>query len=387
MPAPHRRLAALLTLLGVAGLIVLVILTRPEKRLEMTPPPPARVETLVVTRHDFRPTERVGGRLLPWRTARLAFETGGRVVERRVEPGQRMRKDDLLVRIDAREAEAALADAEAQLALERARIERDRKRLALAREEAKLQTREVERLASLGDEALVSATRRESARSRLLQLRAEVATLEAEVASAQARIARRRAAVDRARLALEHTFLRMPFDGVVDAVHVEVGDRARVGEVGVVVADDARLEVRLPVRSAVAAGLSRGQPVRLWLEGQARQGEVVAVQAVPDPRSWTREVVVRLSPGVGVLGEWVEVDLPLPALQAVLAVPVTALLRDEAGVWVFRVEGDRLVRVRVETGERVGDWQVLRAGVAAGDVVVARDVAALADGQRVEVTR
>ena len=387
MPASYRRLAALLVLLGLAGLILLVMLTRPEKRLEMTPPPPARVETLTVTRHDFRPTERVGGRLLPWRTARLAFEIGGRVIERRVEPGQRMKKGDLLVRLDAREAEAALADAEALLALERARIERDRKQLALARENAKLQAREVERLASLEGDALVSETRRESARSRLIQLRAEVARLEAEVASADARLARRRAALDRARLALDHTFLRMPFDGVVDVVHVEVGDHVRAGEVGVAVADDTRLEARLPVRAALAAGLNRGRQVRLWLRGQARQGEIVAVQAVPDPRSWTREVVVRLPPGAGMLGEWVEAELPLPALEGVLAVPVTALLRDEAGVWVFRVEGDRLVRVRVEPGVRVGDWQVLRAGVSVGDVVVARDVAALRDGQRIEVIR
>lgn len=375
-----------MALLGaLAALVVLVVQTRPRPRQVQVAPPPARVHAFTVVTRDLQPVARLGGRLVPWRQAHLAFETTGRVVRRAVAPGARLARGAVLLALDDRAARAALAEAQAQLALERAAVRRDRARLALARERVRLQEKEVRRQAALSGDSLVSATQREAARMRLAELRDQVATLEAAVASGDARLALRQAAVDQARLALEHTRLRMPFDGVVDRVHLEVGDLARAGGVAVDVADDRRLEVHLQARSNVAARLAVGETVSVYHEGTRLAAQVVAIQAVPDPRTWTREVVVRLPEGAGRVGAWVEVTLPLPTLQQVLAVPVTALLRDEGGSWVFRIRRGRLERVRVGTGPRVGRWQVIRTGLRAGMQVVARDVAALGDGQRVEV--
>jgi HlyD family secretion protein len=69
----------------------------------------------------------------------------------------------------------------------------------------------------------------------------------------------------------------------------------------------------------------------------------------------------------------------------VIAVPVTAVLQDEGRSYVFRVVDSVLQRTEVTAGRRVGSLQVVQAGLAMSDVIVVRDVAALSDGQQVQV--
>ncbi|MGB5474765.1 MAG: hypothetical protein WBQ78_14990, partial [Gammaproteobacteria bacterium] len=60
---------------------------------------------------------------------------------------------------------------------------------------------------------------------------------------------------------------------------------------------------------------------------------------------------------------------------------------EEGQTFVFRVNGDTLERIEVVLGQRVGEWQEIRAGIARDALVVARDVAALSDGQVVSIER
>ena len=75
--------------------------------------------------------------------------------------------------------------------------------------------------------------------------------------------------------------------------------------------------------------------------------------------------------------------LPLTPQPGVLVVPTTAVLLDDGSAYVFRVSDQHLQRVSVELGMRVGQQQVILTGLQAGDNVVIRDVAALADGQAI----
>jgi hypothetical protein len=74
-------------------------------------------------------------------------------------------------------------------------------------------------------------------------------------------------------------------------------------------------------------------------------------------------------------------QLPLQPLRNALVVPSTAILLEEGSAFVFRLEGERLRRVAVQLGPRVGQQQVIVSGIDAGERVVVRDVAALADDQ------
>jgi multidrug efflux system membrane fusion protein len=127
------------------------------------------------------------GRTDSKRTAHISAETNGRVVARPVERGDRVGKGQLLCELAADERPALIADARA--GLKRAEIEY---RGAI----------------ELKDRELLSEIR--------------IAQVAAELESARSRLAMER-------LNLERTRITAPFAGVVNDLHLQVGDFASVG--------------------------------------------------------------------------------------------------------------------------------------------------------------
>jgi multidrug efflux system membrane fusion protein len=121
------------------------------------------------------------------RTVQVKAETGGRVDERAVEKGDRVRAGDLLCRIALDQREAELI--EAREGLNQARIDYDGS-------------------VRLKDRGLVSETM---------------------VASAKAKLASAEAALARIELDVTRTRVIAPFDGLVEDVHLEKGDFVQPG--------------------------------------------------------------------------------------------------------------------------------------------------------------
>jgi len=374
-------------LLGLAGITVLLLLIRPDKAPELREVVAPRVIVAPVTLHDLVPHETVSGRLEPVRKALLRFELSGQVRGRQVEPGQAVEAGALLLVLDEGDYRDALEKAAAQLALEKRNIQRDRELLQLARRNRTLQEGEVARLEKLGKESLVSRSRLDEARISLLKMEAEVAQLDASVGSAASRLSLMQAERNRAARNLERTRLQAPFPGRVNAVEVQEGDYVTPSQPVLELIDTSALELYVEVRGDVVKALVQGQAVTVSIADNAYAGEIVALQTDPDPVTFTHALRVRLA-GEGIRpGEVARVRLPLHPLTNAAVIPAAAVLRDEGKTYVFRVRQDRLEKSEVVLGHRVGDLQVVRSGVHAGDLVVIQDVAALSDGQKVYVTR
>jgi len=374
----------LFLLLVVIALVIVLISTRPVKQPALQAPPPVRVETTAVRRMDLQPQRELTGYLRPARKSTLHFELSGRVVARLVEAGDAVAAGALLLRLEDGDYRDAVAEAEARLAEERAAVARDRRLLAFVEDNRALQRREVRRLEQLGEESLASESKLDEARQRLLQLRAEEEKLRYSVATAESRLALREAALRRAARNLARTRLEAPYEAVVNQVFLEEGDYVSPATAAVEIVRLDALDLYLEAGAEVAAALRAGQRVQVFVDASSRTGRVVAVQQDPDPRTFTHAIRIRV-PGAGLLpGRPARALLPLKPLSGVLVAPVSAVLRDDGKAFVFVVSKEgRLVRRRVLPGERIGDLQVLREGVAAGEVLVARDVALLSDGQQV----
>jgi RND family efflux transporter MFP subunit len=372
-------------LIVLAGVVVLLLLTRPEKVPELGQASAQLVAVTAVQTHDLVPYETVSGRLEPMRKAMLHFELSGQVRARRVEPGQVVETDALLLALDAGDFQDALDSAAARLQLETSNIERDRQLLKLARRNRQLQKDEVDRLETLGKDSLISRSRLDEARIKLLQLESDVAGLHTSVATAAARLAlleakRNRAARDRLRAELH-----APFAGTVNAVEVQVGDYVTPNAAVLELIDTSALDLYVEVRGEIARALAPGQQVSVQVNGYSLEGNIVALQTDPDAVTFTHALRVRL-PGASVRSGMVaQVQLPLHPLEQVVAVPVTAVLQDEGHSYVFRVIDAVLARTEVVTGRRVDTLQVVRSGLEPDEVIVVRDVAALSDGQQVQL--
>ncbi len=364
---------------------LLLVLTAPEKEPELREAVATRVMVTTAGRHDLVPFETVSGRLEPARRATLHFELAGQVEDRHAEPGQAVAEGQLLLTLESGDHADALAEAEAQLEQEQRNIARDRELLQLAQQNHELQKNDLERLEKLGADSLVSRSRLDSARMELIRLESELARLGASTATADARLALKQAARNRAARNLQRTRLQAPFAGTVNEVHVQPGDYVTPAQEIVELVDATDLDMYVEVRGTVLQSLSQGQPVDVVVDGNRLPGEVLALQLDPDPVTFTHALRIRLA-GKGVRpGGVAQVRLPLQALQQAVAVPATAVLHEEGQTFVFRVKGDTLERIEVVLGARVGELQEIRSGILPDDHVVARDVAALSDGQKVTV--
>ncbi len=387
MPPKLGKRHFLILIGGAVLLLSLLLLTRPRSEAELRPPVTPRVVLERAEPGDMAPRVVLSGRLTPLRRARLHFEVAGRVAERRVEPGMAVVVGDELLRLDDGDYRDAAALARAALEQERSAKRRDERLLALARENVAIQQREVGRLKRLGSESLSSRSQLGVAEQQLIATQSELARLEYALESADARLRQREAELSRAERNLERSRLSAPFAGRVNSVALEVGDSVSLNQAALELVDLSSLMLDLEVPGDVAAALALGQAVELEAAGSRYHGVLVALQADPEPRTHTHPLRIRIDEGGEALspGMLARAELPLRPLSGVLSVPVAAVLREEGRAWLFIHKDGVLERRAVELGLRQAGRVVVSSGLNAGEAVVARDVAALADAQRVRV--
>ena len=378
MQLTRPRQLLILLLLAASALLLLIIQPAEQPALRSLAPSPVLVD--VVSRTNLDPQELVSGRLQPVRRAWLRFEVDGRVAERRVEPGQSVTAGDVLLTLDDQDYRDVLIQAEADWQQAEADLQRDQGLLELAERSRKLQEEEVSRLNSLGERSLASKTRLGDAQALLAQRLSEEARLRASVATGPQRVAAGKATMDRARRNLQRATLRAPFAGRVNQVKLQVGDYASRNQQALEIISD-QLDYSAQVRGPVARALSLGQRVTVRVAQRSYTATLSAVQPDPDPSTFTHAIRLRMPESETRSGALAIAQLPLQPVRNALVVPSTAILLEEGGAFVFRLEGERLRRVAVQLGPRVGEQQVIVSGIDAGEQVVVRDVAALADDQ------
>lgn len=383
-----RKISSFFTLLliiVIAFVAYYLIKTKPEPQANLEATQPVSVATVKVAVRDIQPMRLVSGRLQAAKKLGLHFEVSGRVDSRSVEPGQRVRAGEPLLSLEEGDYRDMVVDAQAQLDQERSAVERDKRLLEIAARNTELQSGEVKRLERLSSNSLAAQSLLDDARKLLLQLRSEQESLSFSVNNARSRIALRESALRRAQRSLDRTRLVAPFDSVINSVVVDVGDFMTTAEVAVELFEQDKFDLSVEVDGETARALSLQQAVAVKINGSSQTGKVVALESDPDSETFTHALRIRVH-GEGLLpGMLASTELPLLAQQNVLVVPVTAILQEDGQAYVFKLDGTTLQRVTVQVGIRHGDDQVIVGNISADEHVVRRDVAALSDGQIVNV--
>lgn len=395
----------------------------------------AEVEVTSVRRQVLSTEAEFTGTLLPRRATRVTSEVEG--VVRRIPKvgaqfnvvvegkqiserlaityGQSVSQGDPLVELDTADAEIALRMAEAKLSKARADLAKLRswqrpeevQRLAALRDEA--QARHVQALGEyrrkqqLAKRNAITQTDFESAamdvstsKATLLAAEAVLAQAEAgptdeELAVHEALIAESEAQVDQERRAISKATIRAPYDGIVTAFSVEVGDRVTpssgplveimdvrflVAEIAVPEAYVGRVQVR-DQATVMAAGSSQPVP-----------GLVVAINGMVDQKTRTFNVRVAIDNQHRQLkaGQFVTVQLTMGGAESeVLAVPSSAIFFLEGQPHVYVLNEDLVESRQVAVGMADAGTTEIRNGLQAGDQVVVNDPSLLAHGTRVSV--
>lgn len=295
--------------------------------------------------------------------ADLSFRLGGKVIERPVDVGARVKAGDVLARIDAGDQRLGVESARSALGAARAQLEQAKS--------------DEGRLRDLLEKGLTS-------RSAYAAQQTAVRTGESQVRQAQADLNLREQQVG-------YTTLRADKPGVITKVYAEVGAVLAAGQAIVTLAQPSELEAVFDVAERQVGIVKPGLSVQIALLSSRDKpfaGKVREVSPSADPTTRTYRVRTAIPyPPQGLeLGMTAVVMLDTSDNQYGLAIPATALHEKDRKPAVWIVEKDDTVQLRPVTVARYDSDQVwLSSGLEAGDRIVTAGVHKLMPGQKVRV--
>jgi RND family efflux transporter MFP subunit len=248
---------------------------------------------------------------------------------------------------------------------------------------------EIARTQALLENARIAQARARELVARGIISRREMENADREVADAQADAARAEAARRTSEAAADRAIVRAPFAGIIAQRLHNPGDVVQgiVTDPVLRLVDPARLEVLAPIAAADAPRVLPGADARVTsLPEPIRL--VVATRAVAGPGG--AEAVARLTfaPGFTMPVD-TRVDIEIDGEERVDAVlvPAEAIVRTGGETAVLVAAGDRAQRRTVTTGLADTDSVEIVSGVEAGELVITRGQAGLADGATISVVR
>lgn len=172
-----------------------------------------------------------------------------------------------------------------------------------------------------------------------LRLKQKNLLSDVDIAKAEARREAAKAKLHRQRLNLARTKILAPFDGVVDKLHVNVGDHADPGTTCVTLIDLNPMLVVAHVSESEVDSLRGGEPARGWTaSGRELQGVLsfVASHSAPKTRTYPVEISIDNTDHSIRSGLTVTMDIAVEEVTAHLVAPSLLSLND-AGVIGLKV--------------------------------------------------
>lgn len=324
---------------------------------------PEDVQILGLSAYSSGPV--ITGSIQPEKRADLRAEVQGVVLQVLKENGERVKRGELLVRLDDSAIRESLSSAE-----ESARA------AAQSFEQAERQFQRIKTLQAQGMSSIQAMedaeNRRNNAQSELLAAKARAAT---------------------ARQQLQRTEARAPFDGIVADRKVSPGDTAQIGKELAKVIDPASMRFEGFVSADRMAELKPGQTVFFKVNGYGQtdfEGQVRRIAAAANPNTRQVEVLVSFagSEQPGVAGLYAEGRVQSQSVSA-LMLGDGAIQREGDLSYAWKLKDGKLHKVAIKLGERdqrLGLYRVT-AGLEAGDQVLRHPGATLSDGRPVQFAK
>ena len=321
------------------------------------------------------------------RKAAVASKATGRLETLAVEEGSRVRKGQILARLESADLQAQAAQAQANLNAAQANLNQIRAGVTNDR-------LRFDRYRKLIQAQAVSQSDYDAAEAKIQQSLAGEAVALSQIKAAEA-------ALQAVRVGLEYTLIRAPFDGVILTKNADVGEvvapfgssvNAKAAVVSM--ADMDSLIVEADVSEINLEKIRVGQPCEITLDAFPEErfpGQVHMVVPTADRSKATVQTKVKfLKRDERVLPE-------MSAKVAFLSRPITGEEKPKIGVnpsalvsrngrtVVFQLKGDQVQEVPIAKGPPLADLVQITQGLQAGERVVLNPPQGLKDGSRVKI--
>ncbi len=295
------------------------------------------------------------------KSVNLAFQVDGPLIEVKVKPGEKVKKGDLLARLDPRDYESELKVRQAFLS------------------EAKSDFERYEKLVKSGAVARADFEKRKR---------------NYEIAKSKLRIAEK---------GLKDTYLKAPFDGVIASKFVEENQNVNAKQEIFSLQDDSEIDISVNIpEQDMARAKHSGDRAKVEATMQPRVIFPVApgkefkisikeLQTEADPTTQTFKVTFKMpSPEKIIIraGMTAEVSVNKAYFNSDASkgfqIPCAAIFIDEDGtkaVWV--VKNEKVSKIKVKAGDMIDDKISIEGDLKSGDVIVISGVNALREGMKV----
>jgi RND family efflux transporter MFP subunit len=280
--------------------------------------------------------------------------------------GAHVKKGEVLATIDAPDLDQQLAQARADLASAKANLS--------------LADVTFQRWQSLAQQNIFSQQAKDEKAGDQLAKRAAVEAAQANVARLEALSAFKN--------------LTAPFDGVVTARAIDIGDLVNAGGTSgralFQVSDLHKVRIYVNVPQAFLANMKEGLTATLKLPGKDQTYESVLTTTSNSITENNRSALIQLqadNPNDELWpGSYAEVHFHIPSNPNVVRIPATALIFGPDGMRIATVDGENKVVTKiVQLGRNLGKDVEITSGLSAGDRIIDSPQESLAPGEKVRI--
>ena len=370
-PARPRRILFLLGFVAICAIALAAfgILDRARSKQEVKAWTDAQaIPTVRLVHAEPGPLEQpllLPGNVSAFNISPLFARASGYVTDWYSDIGAHVKKGDVLVTISAPDLDQQLEQAKAQLVQLQAAVEQAQANSDLSQ----VTNGRTARLVALGWSTLEQGdTDRLTAASRNAALSVAKANVTAQVA-----------AVNRLQELTGFEQIKAPFDGIVTARNVNVGDLLNAGGTSgralYQVADIHRMRIFVNVPQAFLGDLKPGVKATLHLPGQQEtfEAELSSTANAVEENSRTALIELQANNPDGKLwpGAFTEVQFHIPADPSTLRIPSTALIFGKNGMRVAAVDANNKVVLKtVRLGRDLGNRVEIQSGLSLTDRLI-----------------
>jgi len=283
---------------------------------------PSQMSELVNSTGTLRPDEEV----------ELSFETSGKIIQINFTEGTRVKRGDLLAKINDRPLQAQLQKLEAQKKLVEEKVFRQRTLL------------EKDAISQESYDQIVT----------------ELQTIEADINLVKARIS--------------ETELRAPFNGIIGLRYLSEGSCANTSTKIARLVKISPIKVEFSISERYADQVKIGYPVTFKIDGSPEIFNANVYAVDPKVDLTTRTIIIRaLYPNSKEelkSGRFTTITLLLSKIDDAIAIPTEALIPEMEGELVFVYRSGKAARTRVTTGLRTASEIQILSGLKFGDTLL-----------------
>lgn len=365
------------------------------------------VEAAPVTQGPVEEKSLRTGDIAPYAQVTIYSKVQGWVEKINVREGDRVKTGQVIVTLDAREAEAAVAQAQASLEAATARLkqvkaiaeETVQSQIQQARANVELAEADMKRARELHEKNFISRQQMDEARTKYNVAKAahdlalnsvRQKTWENDIALAQAQVQQARATLELNRAQLANLIILSPMEGEVTKRHVDPGTMVKDTTAILTLMNLSEVKMMVNVIEKEFVRLQKGQTVQIVVTAfpnRVFQGRVAIITPALDLQSRTAEVQITV-PNPGYVlnpGMFGRVEILLRSNPKATLVPIQSVLSQEDQDVVYIMKDGKAYRRVVQKGLVLDTSVEILKGVRPGEQVITAGFTYLKDGMPVRV--